>query len=794
MQYGVEVRTYKKIKSKNNRELKFDNALFINLSIVTMAFLLSRVMFSVAVGNELAPFGVVYLLAVSMGKKVDKTIIAFVGMALGYISIYKSVESVSVYILMAFIILCYIKISEKLRTSPREYICFLVMFSVFLIYGLLVTNQPIGISLVSSGVKVAVMIPLYYVLRYAINCTEELRTNYFFSTEELISIGIFICLLVVGIGEVEIFSISIRGIIALALVVSIAYVSGIGLGAAIGVAMGFVMGVNNNDILTLISIYSSCGLIVGIFKDTGRVFSVMAYMVIYCTMIMYSDIFTVPLVVEAFLAGIIILLIPRNIILNALKEVNQEKKAEMINNNNIQGIKNEFVDRINDLKNALASVSIAVNDLSENDCLLLKSKGTAMVENLADRVCSDCELRGRCWDRNLHSTFSSFSELITSCEDNKIIFPFELEKRCVKKSSLLRNTQEIINNYIINEALKSRLVEGRNLVVNHINNMSLTMGDIVSDFNKDIAVCTDVDRVLRKALNKERIEYEDIFCYLDRKGRLKIKVNLRDCEGSSYCFKKIIPLINKCTNAPMSINSQGCSINPSNGKCFVVIEEMPKYQVMSYAKSIIKDGERFCGDSYSFGKNDDGLYLTMISDGMGSGPEAGIESKVAVDLVEKFIGVGFSTKTAINTVNSIMGMKFSEDEKFATLDLSVIDLYTGEVEFVKVGGVVSFIKRGSKVEIVKSKSLPFGILDIVDVSSEKSKLKHGDIIITISDGLLDIDKKNLSDSSWLEEYLKQADSNPEALSRDIIEKAKVLTGGRVPDDMTVAVSKVYSVY
>ena len=57
-----------------------------------------------------------------------------------------------------------------------------------------------------------------------------------------------------------------------------------------------------------------------------------------------------------------------------------------------------------------------------------------------------------------------------------------------------------------------------------------------------------------------------------------------------------------------------------------------------------------------------------------------------------------------------------------------------------------------------------------------------------------MDKNNLGSYSWLEEYLEYADTNPDALSRDILEKAMVLSNGKVKDDMTVLVSKIYSVY
>ena len=317
---------------------------------------------------------------------------------------------------------------------------------------------------------------------------------------------------------------------------------------------------------------------------------------------------------------------------------------------------------------------------------------------------------------------------------------------------------------------------------------------MIQDFQKDISICTEIDKLLRKAFNRSKIDYLDVFSYLDRRGRMKIKV-ITNCSNSErYCVKNIIPVINTLVKVPISIANNGVRIDPETGESTIIIEETPKYHMMSYVASKPKEGETAIGDSHSFSNNNDGTYITIISDGMGSGEEASSESSLAVDLIQKFIESGFSEKTAINTINSVMAMKFNEDEKFTTMDLGVVDLYTGDMEFIKIGGVVSFIKRGEEIKAVKSNTLPFGILDNVDYSSEKLKLKHGDIIISISDGVLDIDKNNIGSYYWLLEYLEYADTNPSALANDILEKAVALSGGKVKDDMTVLVSKLYSVY
>ena len=254
-----------------------------------------------------------------------------------------------------------------------------------------------------------------------------------------------------------------------------------------------------------------------------------------------------------------------------------------------------------------------------------------------------------------------------------------------------------------------------------------------------------------------------------------------------------MPILNDIIKIPLSISSEGCNINPKSNECTITIEEAPKYYVMSYAAMDIKDGESQTGDYYSFGKTTDGNYTIILSDGMGSGPEASDQSKATVNLVEHLTDAGFAEDITVNTVNSIMGMKFAENEKFATLDLSKINLYNGRTSFIKIGASPSFIKRKDGVQKIASNNLPFGLVDEVDVEVINEELKPGDMIVSISDGIVDIDKLKVGDDLWIEEYLGENSYDPKQLSENILKRAKELSNGILKDDMMVVVSKVYSV-
>ncbi len=104
-------------------------------------------------------------------------------------------------------------------------------------------------------------------------------------------------------------------------------------------------------------------------------------------------------------------------------------------------------------------------------------------------------------------------------------------------------------------------------------------------------------------------------------------------------------------------------------------------------------------------KLDDGKYLIAISDGMGSGKEAKKASSSAVKMLNRMLSSGFDKDTSLELINSSMYINSKEDS-YATLDIAILDLYSGNMEFMKNGACPTFIKNKKDVTVVKSISLP----------------------------------------------------------------------------------------
>ncbi len=796
MQYGIDIFPYQRLR-KIKEEARKKNALNINLIIKGIFyFIVSLLISRVLLINNTAPFGIAFLIATVFIKNHKISIITASGTFLGYITLYQDLKGLPSYLVLVVTITAMSSILNKIHVKTRALIFMfaIIIFELF-IYNFFILRLTGVMSFLNSIFLVLCIFPLYFILDYSLLCFREIKTKHIFSNEEIISMSIISSLIIAGTWGVSIFNISVTNVLGLAFVIIIAYINGSGAGAAAGVAMGIIVGMSSANMIIFIGMYGICGLITGVFKETGKWLSAAAYLVAFSIVKIYCITGSEFIIFEAMLAGTFFLLIPLKVYQELSTEFNSDKKREYIEQGYINKIKDTFVGRLNNFSDVLSNMSDILNNLVDNEKLAMKGKSSALVENLADRVCSNCNMNSMCWKRELHYTYAAFEELIENFESKNELVPEEIERKCIKRNALLKNTEDIVNKHIINEMWRTRLSEGRELLANQISNMADSVSEIVEDFNSEILIDTAMEKLICRALDRNRIKYNDIMCLNDKMGRMTIKFSLQACSGRQMCVKELLPIINGVTGKYMCVSDEGCSINPKTNTCKVKIEETPKFHVVSNVARQCKDGEKFNGDSYTFGKLLDGSYMSIISDGMGSGPEAGRESEAAVELIEKFTSAGFNKITAINTVNSIMTLRFSQEEKFSTIDLSSIDLYTGEIDFMKVGAVASFLKSGDNLQIIKSKSLPIGVLDKADIDIQQKKLKNGDIIVMLSDGVLDYNDENVGRVDWIVDYLgKNKCNDPKDLADGLLGEAKKLSGNRVKDDMTVLVSKIYSLY
>lgn len=190
------------------------------------------------------------------------------------------------------------------------------------------------------------------------------------------------------------------------------------------------------------------------------------------------------------------------------------------------------------------------------------------------------------------------------------------------------------------------------------------------------------------------------------------------------------------------------------------------------------------GDSFRYKQISNTEYGILISDGMGKGKPASAESTLAVSTLMDLISAGFDAELALKTVNNIL-LQQEGQEIFSTVDLALIDTELANLRMFKIGAAATFIRRRDKVAVVKMPALPLGIVDGLHVDFVNVRLRPGDRIVMISDGVSDADREDL-EMEWLKKAILDIRStDPQTISDLIMNKAIERYGKRERDDMTV---------
>ncbi len=327
------------------------------------------------------------------------------------------------------------------------------------------------------------------------------------------------------------------------------------------------------------------------------------------------------------------------------------------------------------------------------------------------------------------------------------------------------------NNLNNNETVISQLKETSEIINDTI--VEMTHVDIKSKMARE---------KIEKIVKEEEITIKS-FDISDMKDNTALVItllterNLRDvCDLISSAIKKVTGLNMKCTEKIVSTD-----------KYFILrFNMLKKISAKAYYSKLTKENSEISGDNYSYGVSNNRFY-GILCDGMGTGSRAFSESKNAISLLTKLLDANFSETQMINTLNSLLLLNLGED-RYVTLDFSIIDFDKHEMRAYKAGAAQSYLISDGEIKKIQSNSLPVGILDSFECYYSRLDVKPNDMIIMLTDGIVDSIAEDEQKS--LDKYLDIIkNKDPQSISDAILTYA-VRGCSKVIDDMTVLVIKI----
>lgn len=418
---------------------------------------------------------------------------------------------------------------------------------------------------------------------------------------------------------------------------------------------------------------------------------------------------------------------------------------------------------------------------------LSNSEMEELVGQLKDRVCKTCPASHICWKQHTVQSYQRLYNLFRVMEEGdeeKLrAAKTDLTGVCINQGKLAQEMQRLMERERQNLIWNNKLLENRIAVAEQLGEMAQLMKVLSRDLFDITQVNAQFLEELARRLKKKKILLRNAWMLEQPDGKIQYFCELRTKGTNCVSASEAAAVLSKMCGCRMTPRIEGRSLITKELSIIRFVEEVNFKMLYGVAK-VTKEKETISGDNYMCTTEDNGQFFMCLSDGMGSGLEACRESENVVDMLEQFVESGFTGETAARMVNSVLNLQTREG-RFSTVDISIVDLYSGICHFLKAGAATTFIKRDHWVESISSQSLALGLVQQVDYESSTKKLYEGDFIIMVTDGVLDALPAEHGEEVMKEIILETSAEAPQELGRGILERVLSLCEYKAGDDMTI---------
>ncbi|MBQ3691862.1 MAG: SpoIIE family protein phosphatase, partial [Clostridia bacterium] len=699
----------------------FEKGAYNSIVIQFVYFLCGAVVSHGAVFGSYAPFGAAFCAAVPYQNALSSTL----GSILGYILLYPKGSFRYVATVITIFALRWMLNDIKTISKSRVFAPLVAM-----------------VPLVCTGAVIAAV--NYRGQADIIMCLTEALLSaagaYFFSQTILLSAGskgistynqqeiacivMSGCIFLLSANSFTIAGISIGRILAVTAVLFCAYYGSVSGGCIGGVATGIVFGIGSENFGFISACYGFGGLMAGLFSYIGRVGTVITFAV--CSgIISLKDGFTAQTATsfyETLIASVVFLFVPKDVGNRISSFVTPHTDTA-----HSEGLRRSVIMRLDLASNSLKNISQAVNAVAVRLKDYYSSDIDSVYSKCVEENCTRCGMRAFCWQDVREKKSDKFAELTPILKNYGSVDSSDIKKlfnkKCCKSEEMAQSINGHYESYKCFIAAEARVSQIRGVVAGQFSGL----GDILHDFKEEFESFETYDiaaseRVCAYLKSSGFVPIE-CSCRVDRLGRMTVELELADADRKLLKKNNMVREISKLCGR----NLNPPQITAVSNRSRAMFSEKPKFDVQIGSAQHVCSNGSLCGDSFNYFNDGQGRFVSVISDGMGTGGRAAVDASMAVSIMSKLLKVGFGYDCALSVANSALMVK-SQDESLATVDVVSLDLFSGNAEIMKAGAPITFVRQSGKINRIEPTSLSAGILSDIKLTHDNIVLKDGDII------------------------------------------------------------------
>lgn len=605
-------------------------------------------------------------------------------------------------------------------------------------------------------------------------CIRKRQSPYMLDNHSLICIIISLCTLLLGTGEISLMGFRPARFFGSFIIITAAYLFSQSGGSISGTAIGVSVAVSGTSI-ALSLCYGICGLVAGIFSKFGRLICSLAFSL---TAGIAALIDGTPEGISVFAEAA-----AASILFNAVPGKQLAKIRANILNPQRKRIETEFhraSERLMETSKAVGSVSSCVAKVSEGIEALAPAKDIMVCMRVRERVCSQCPLKSTFCPEN--GEFSNITAKLASGETvTAEDFSVNFNSKCPSVPRLADSFNKIYAGQNAINALQANSARNRELACGQFEWISTLLSELSQELENGACVLFNHEKAAARVLGEFDFEVKKVSCVRPSSGAIRLTCTVEDIPAGTSLTR-----LTAAVSAELGAEFMPPRIrqNKDSKDLLFIRKELFKIRLGSASASC--SNQKLCGDYFECFQTESKAYI-ILSDGMGTGGRAAIDSAMTVELFSRLIRAGVSLDTALSITNTALAVK-SDDESLSTLDIAEIDLFDGNAVLLKAGAAPSFYTCSGRVKTAEVPSTPLGILNNVKFSRYALKLRGGDMLVIASDGIMGCGNR------WITDEIKgfSGTSSASDFAELLLNTARLKCGEKY-DDMTVVCAVIEEV-
>ncbi len=792
----VDLEETKKEFAKGWKQLrgKFES-LFIQkgISLLIIGFLLGRAL----ILSHFTPFALPFFAAVYVMKR-DKAPITLLGLTAGGLTL--SVANGMYTLASTILFILVFRLFGKYHKEETRVLPFYI-FAVSLVSkcAYLYLQQQFQLSFydgLMAGVESCLTFILTMIFMQSIPILSQTRRKKTLKTEEVVSLIIVLASVLTGTIGWTVNGLSVEHIFSRYLVLLFAFVGGATVGSTVGVVTGLIFSLANVSSFYQMSLLAFAGLLCGLLKEGKRGGAAAGMLVATLLITMYGDAGASlsAALYETCVSIALFFLTPSPFTAKMARHIPGTAEYMKEQQQYLRKVRDVTVHRVEQFSSVFQALSKSFSQYDHTKEEEDRERDLDyFFSNVTERTCQTCFKKEQCWAKNFDKTYDLMKMTMEDLSERDGAVSRrvhrELEKHCVRAQKVEEAINQELTFYQANQKFKKMIKESRKIVAEQLQGVSEVMGDFAKEIQRERENHQRQEEMILESLQDFGLDIDQVEIYSLESGNIDIDITLSQYSGYGECEKIIAPMLSDILGETIVVQKEEFG-SQSGGLGYVTFRSARAFVVDTGVAHAAKGGGFISGDSYSMIELGSRKYAIAISDGMGNGERAHHESNETLRLLRQILESGIEEKIAIKSVNSILALR-TQEEVFSTLDLAMIDLQDASSKFLKIGSTPSFIKRGDKVIKIESGNLPMGMIQEFDVDVVSRQLKAGDILIMMSDGILEGPRYIENPELWIKRKIRELETeNPQEIADLLIEEVIRSRSGLIEDDMTVVVAKI----